>query len=87
MNYGAIYVAHNDRDGDNIFKVGKTVRAVSHRMRELTSATSNIGEYKAIAFFVVDDVDGAERACHRRLQKYRVQCSSSATMRQLGEIA
>jgi hypothetical protein len=73
MRYGAIYIAHNPRDGDSIFKVGKTERSVEERMSELTSATSNLGKYSAYASFVVFDVDSAEYACHRRLRRYRVQ--------------
>lgn len=73
MKYGAIYIAHNPRDGENIFKVGKTERSVEERMSELTSATSNIGQYSAYAQFVVLDIDSAEKACHERLSRYRVQ--------------
>ena len=73
MRYGAIYIAHNPRDGESIFKVGKTERSVGERMSELTSVTSNLGTYSAIAHFVVFDVDSAEKACHERLSRYRVQ--------------
>ncbi len=62
--YGAIYIAHNPRDGEDIFKVGKTDRSVAERMAELTADTSNIGTYTAKAAFVVTDVDAAEKACH-----------------------
>ena len=71
--YGAIYIAHNPRDGVDMFKVGKTERSVAERMAELTADTSNIGTYTAKAAFVVTDVDAAEKACHRRLKRYRVQ--------------
>lgn len=73
MRYGAIYIAHNPRDGESFFKVGKTVRLVDERMKELTSATSNLGVYTARAYFIVAGVDEAERACHKRLSRYRVQ--------------
>ena len=73
MRYGAIYIAHNPRDGESIFKVGKTERLIHERMKELTSSTSNLGAYKARAYFIVAGVDEAERACHKRLSKYRVQ--------------
>ncbi len=56
-----------------MFKVGKTERSVEERMGELTADTSNIGTYVAEAFFVVTNVDAAEKACHRRLNRYRVQ--------------
>lgn len=73
MPYGLIYIAHNPRDGDNTFKVGKTERMVEERKRELTSSTSNLGAYTALAYFVVYDIDTAEQVCHRALHRYRVQ--------------
>ena len=73
MAYGVIYIAHNPRDGKTIFKVGKTERPPEERMKELTSAPSTIGQYSAIAYFVVTDIDAAEIACHKRLSRYRVQ--------------
>ena len=73
MAYGAIYIAHNPREGDNTFKVGKTERIVEERMKELTSSTSNLGTYAARAYFVVSNIDAAEQACHRALHQYRVQ--------------
>ena len=71
--YGAIYIAHNPRDGAETYKVGKTERSFPERMAELTADTSNIGTYTAKAVFVVADVDAAEKACHDRLKRYRVQ--------------
>lgn len=73
MRYGAIYIAHNPRDGENTFKVGKTERSVEERMKELTSATATLGSYTACAYFVVNDIDAVEEACHKRLSHYRVQ--------------
>ena len=46
---GAIYIAKNSRDEDSVYKVGMTQRGIEERMRELTSETSNLGEYEAIA--------------------------------------
>jgi len=73
MRYGVIYIAHNPRDGKNIFKVGKTERYANERMKELTASTSTLGTYTAQAFFVVQDIDTAESVCHKRLAQYRVQ--------------
>jgi len=73
MGYGAIYIAHNLRDGENIYKVGKTERKVDDRLKELTSATSNLGLYTHCAYFIVNDIDAAEQSCHTRLKRYRVQ--------------
>jgi hypothetical protein len=71
--FGAIYIAHNHRDGERILKIGMTTRSISERMAELTSETSNIGQYEALGHIVVSDVDAAEAACHQRLAKHRVQ--------------
>jgi hypothetical protein len=71
--YGLIYIAHNPRDGENTFKIGKTERDITGRMAELTASTSNLGTYSSLAHFVVSDIDEAERACHARLSGYRVQ--------------
>jgi len=73
MGYGVIYVAHNPRDGNTVFKVGKTERSAAERMVELSADTSNLGTYQALAYFVVTDIDTAETACHQRLSRYRVQ--------------
>jgi len=73
MRYGAIYIAHNPRDGESLYKVGKTERLIDERMKELTSSTSNLGTYSAKAYFIVAGIDEAEKACHKRLGRYRVQ--------------
>ena len=73
MKFGAIYIAHNPRDGADTFKVGKTERSPDERMKELTGETSNLGTYTAKSFFVVEDINLAERMCHKRLDRYRVQ--------------
>lgn len=73
MSYGAIYIAHNPRNGENTFKVGMTERSVHERMKELTAVTSNIGQYSAVAYFIVSDAAAAEKSCHKRLDRYRVQ--------------
>jgi hypothetical protein len=72
-NFGAIYIVHNPRDGEHIYKVGKTERDVESRIAELNADTTNLGAYSACAFFVVSDVNAAEQACHTRLSQYRVQ--------------
>lgn len=73
MAYGVIYIAHNARDGKDIYKVGKTERHVQQRMRELTSVTAVLGAYEAVATFVVFDISAAEQACHTALQNHRIQ--------------
>jgi len=71
--FGAIYIAHNPRDGSNVFKVGLTERSVPERMAELTASTSNLGTYEAVGYLVVTDVQEAEKKCHERLSYCRVQ--------------
>lgn len=71
--FGAIYIAKNSRDGDDVYKVGMTQRSIEERMRELTSETSNLGEYEGIGSVIVNDVSEAEKECHSRLRHYRIQ--------------
>ena len=71
--FGAIYIAKNSKDGDDVYKVGMTQRSIEERMRELTSETSNLGEYEAIGCVMVNDVSEAEKECHSRLRHYRIQ--------------
>lgn len=72
-NFGAIYIAHNPKDGPHVYTVGKTERDVASRMAELNADTTSLGTYSACGFFVVSDIDAAEQACHMRLKLYRVQ--------------
>ena len=71
--FGIVYIAHNPNDGENVYKIGMSERDVDSRMAELTSETSNLGKYTAVAYFVVSDVEEAERAVHARLRHYRIQ--------------
>ncbi len=71
--FGAIYIARNSIETDEVYKVGKTQRTVEERMKELTSETSNLGKYEAIGSVVVNDIDQAEKECHLRLRNYRIQ--------------
>jgi hypothetical protein len=71
--FGAIYIARNSIDEDEVYKVGKTQRTVDERMKELTSETSNLGQYEAVGSVVVNDIDQSEKECHLRLKKYRIQ--------------
>jgi len=73
--FGAIYIAKNSLDGDDVYKVGMTQRSTEERMRELTSETSNLGEYEAIGSVIVNDVSEAEKECHSRLRHYRIQAN------------
>lgn len=72
-NFGAVYVARNPKDPDGVFKVGKTTRSVDQRLAGLTAETSNLGQYEAIGYVVVTDVDAAEAETHKRLSRHRVQ--------------
>ena len=49
------------------------MRIIEERMKELTSSTSTLGTYTACAYFIVYDCDAAEQACHKALNRYRVQ--------------
>lgn len=73
MSFGIIYVIRNSRMGATTVKVGKTNRSLPERIRELNSATSNLGQFEPLAYFPVSDIDRAESECHLALSGYRVQ--------------
>ena len=66
---------HRRYDGENIYKVGKTARNIKARIKELTSETSNLGQYSEIGYVKVTDMHAAEVACHKSLSPYRVQAN------------
>ena len=49
MPYGAIYIAHNPRDGENTYKVGKAERTVEDRMKELTATLLKRARYLLVS--------------------------------------
>jgi hypothetical protein len=71
--YGVIYIINNKiRDGEEIFKIGRTHK-LNQRLKELNGETSNIGQFKAVAFFHVSDTVKAEDDVHKALQQFRIQ--------------
>jgi hypothetical protein len=75
MTKGIIYIAQNkEANLPNEYKIGKSDKAdPSHRMRELTSETTNYkGEYKCIGHALVQDVDQCEILVHDYLSKLRI---------------
>ena len=67
---GFIYVIRNEEHVPDRFKVGQTYD-VEKRLRELNSETSNVGEFKLIAKFPVEDAEVAERKCHKALEEFK----------------
>ena len=68
---GFIYVIRNDEHVSDRFKVGQTYD-VEKRLRELNSETSNVGEFKLVAKFPVEDAEVAERKCHKALEEFKL---------------
>lgn len=72
MPDGIIYIARNEENPKNRYKVGKSDRVdPTHRMKELTDETSNIGEFKCEGYVVVDQVNECEKVIHSILNDYR----------------
>ena len=71
--HGIIYILHNEEQGHDVFKVGKSSRQVEERLKELNSDTSLIGQFICKDNFLVNDIDSAERKSHDALTEYRVQ--------------
>ena len=74
MPDGIIYIARNNSNPENHYKIGKSYKAdPTDRMRELTSETTNYeGEYQAAGYVLVSDVDNCERIIHKSLSGYRI---------------
>ena len=74
MPNGIIYIARNNNNPPNHYKIGKSDRVdPAHRMRELTSETTNYeGEFKSQGHVVVSNVDECERLVHQNLSNERI---------------
>jgi len=71
--YGVVYIAQNkERDPEDVFKVGYS-HDPEKRMEELNGPSSNYGRFETIATFSVNDMQGAEGACHDALAEYRIK--------------
>ncbi len=74
MPNGIIYIARNhSSDPKDHYKIGKSYRAnPDHRMKELTSETTNYrGEYVCEGYVSVNDVDECERLVHQSLDRIK----------------
>ena len=74
MPNGIIYIARNDSNPTDHYKIGKSDRAdPCYRMRELTSDTTNYqGEFLSKGYVLVSEVDECERLVHRILDNVRI---------------
>ena len=74
MPNGIIYIARNDSNPTDHYKIGKSDRAdPSYRMRELTSDTTNYqGEFLSKGYVLVSEVDECERLVHQILDDERI---------------
>lgn len=74
MPNGIIYIARNDSNPTDHYKIGKSDRAdPSYRMRELTSDTTNYqGEFLSKGYVLVSEVDECERLVHQILDDVRI---------------
>ncbi len=71
--YGLIYIVSNSEQKKNLFKIGKTSRTITERIKELNSATGTLGKFKPHATFLVDDIDYMEKHIHKKLSSNRYQ--------------
>ena len=74
MPNGIIYIARNNTNPPNHYKIGKSDRADPiQRMRELTSDTTNYrGEFFSEGYVLVSEVDECERLVHETLSYTRI---------------
>ena len=71
---GIIYIARNNNNPTNHYKIGKSDRAdPAQRMRELNSDTTNYqGEFFSEGYILVSEVDECERLIHETLSYARI---------------
>lgn len=74
-NRGVIYVLTNPYYKRNIVKIGKTHRTADVRALELAKPTGVPDKFEIVFDEIVSDVDKAEKAIHRKLEKCRVNSS------------
>ena len=74
MPDGIIYIARNNSNPENHYKIGKSYRIDPvHRMRELTSETTNYeDEFISLGHAIVSNVDECEIKIHENLSNYRI---------------
>lgn len=74
MPMGIIYIARNNNNPTNHYKIGKSDRAdPAQRMRELNSDTTNYqGEFFSEGYILVSEVDECERLIHETLSYARI---------------
>lgn len=74
MPMGIIYIARNNNNPTNHYKIGKSDRAdPAQRMRELNSDTTNYqGEFFSKGYILVSEVDECERLIHETLSYARI---------------
>jgi hypothetical protein len=74
MPDGIIYIARNNSNPENHYKIGKSSRIdPSYRMNELSSETTNYqDQFISLGHVIVSDVDECERAVHNSLSNKRI---------------
>jgi hypothetical protein len=75
---GFVYIARNEFQKSDLYKVGQTARSVHQRMRSLNAdlrnaGTCTVGDFVAVYSAATKDSFGAEQLAHRILEKHRVR--------------
>ena len=70
-HFGIAYIAQNDQQPPNVYKIGGSSRDVVERMQELSNETAAYGTFEAKAGFPVTDLERAESLCQFQLDEYR----------------
>ncbi|SNB31228.1 conserved hypothetical protein [Flavobacterium psychrophilum] len=71
MKKGFIYILSNNSLKENLFKIGKTSKSTSQRIKQLSSSTSIPESFEILHEFEFSDLNWAEREVHKELDKYR----------------
>lgn len=70
--YGIVYILSGGNLGPGFYKVGKSTREVSLRIRELNSETTNTAPFKSEGYVIVTDIDAVEKLAHNKLMAFRI---------------
>lgn len=71
-NSGWLYVLSR-KDEPDILKIGRTIRSVEERVKEINSHTGVLKPYSVRTVYKVDNAEEAEKLVHKLLSEYRIR--------------
>jgi hypothetical protein len=75
MTHGSVYILQNPALLENMFKIGRTMRTVQQRAKELSSTTGLPEKFNIRYERDVPDCIQVEKLVHQKLEKYRYRAN------------